>query len=70
MNLYDLGKQYIAGNEHPKIELNNNVSDWYVANRGRCQPPKRSHYTKEYINTLLLLNLRICELQARYFSAG
>lgn len=27
MNLYDLGKQYIAGNEHPKIELNNNVSD-------------------------------------------
>ena len=27
MNLYDLGKQYIAGNEHPKFELNNNVSD-------------------------------------------
>ena len=27
INLYDLGKQYIAGNEHPKIELNNNVSD-------------------------------------------
>ena len=26
MNLYDLGKQYIAGNEHPKFELTN-VSD-------------------------------------------
>lgn len=27
MNLYDLGKQYLSGNEQPKFELSNNVND-------------------------------------------
>lgn len=69
MNLYDLGKQYMTGNEQPKFELNN-VNDWYVVSRGRCQPPKRSHYTKKHVSALLLLSRKDRELQARYFSAG
>ena len=46
MNLYELGKQYLAGNEHSKFELNN-VADWYVGNQGRCQPSIRSLICEE-----------------------
>lgn len=42
MNLYELGKQYLAGNDRPKFEIAN-VADWHVGNQGCRQPPKRSH---------------------------